>query len=197
MRLGLISDTHVPGTVPHPPLEVERAFADVDMILHAGDIYTSDCLDWLEQIAPVVAVEVFPAPVQGDPRVERKRVVEVGGYKIGLVHDLVLKGFGFEVVPGVIERQVREGQSISEMLESFFGEDVHAVVFGDTHIPVNETHQEILFVNPGSPVLPHQRRQLGTVGIMELGDDGKSASIVDLTDFSHLLEGVEGNLTTW
>ena len=33
----------------HPPEEVALAFADVDLILHAGDIYSSACLDWLEQ----------------------------------------------------------------------------------------------------------------------------------------------------
>ena len=63
MRVGLISDTHAPALGVHPPAEVERAFAGVDLILHAGDIYSSDCLDWLERIAPVVAVEVAPAPV--------------------------------------------------------------------------------------------------------------------------------------
>jgi predicted phosphodiesterase len=65
MRIGLISDTHSPAMGVHPPEQVARAFEGVDLILHAGDIYSSDCLDWLELIAPVIAVEVAPAPVIG------------------------------------------------------------------------------------------------------------------------------------
>ena len=56
MKLGIISDTHIPGGAPEVPTQVIKAFKGVDLILHAGNIYTSDVLDWLEQIAPVKAV---------------------------------------------------------------------------------------------------------------------------------------------
>ena len=183
MKTGLISDTHSPAMGKHPPDEVALAFADVDLILHAGDIYTSACLDWLEEIAPVLAVEVPPAPCFGDPRVARKRVVDIGGRPVGLVHDLVILGHGFEVAPGIMERQVGDDEPLADYLEQFFGERVEAVVFGDTHIPMVERHQGILFVNPGSPTLPRQRRELGMVGIMETDEDGHEARIVQLSDF--------------
>ncbi len=183
MKTGLISDTHSPAMGKHPPEEVALAFADVDLILHAGDIYSSMCLDWLEQIAPVLAVEVPPAPCFGDPRVARKRVVDVGGRPVGLVHDLVILGHGFEVAPGVMERQVGDDEPLADYLEHFFGERVEAVVFGDTHIPMVERHQGILFVNPGSPTLPRQRRELGMVGIMETDENGHEARIVQLSDY--------------
>ena len=181
MRTGLISDTHAPAMGRHPPAEVERAFEGVDLILHAGDIYSSECLDWLERIAPVLAVEVPPALCFDDPRVARKRVLEVDGHSVGLVHDLVIIGHGFEVAPGVIDREVAPDYSLADALHSFFGEPVDTVVFGDTHIPMAETHQGILFVNPGSPTLPRQRRELGTVGILESTSAGREAAIVDLT----------------
>ena len=184
MKTGLISDTHSPAMGKHPPEEVARAFAGVDLILHAGDIYSSACLDWLEQIAPILAVEVPPAPCFGDPRVARKRVVDVGGRLVGLVHDLVIMGHGFEVAPGVMERQVGEDEPLDDYLYQFFGEHVEAVVFGDTHIPMVERHQGILFVNPGSPTLPRQRRELGMVGIMDTDDNGHEARIVQLSDYS-------------
>ena len=167
----------------HPPAEVERAFHGVELILHAGDIYSSECLDWLERIAPVLAVEMPPAPVVGDPRVARKRVVQVDGHSVGLVHDLVILGHGFEVVPGIIGAKVAPEQSLADALERFFGEPVDTVVFGDTHIPMAETHQDIAFVNPGSPTLPRQRRELGTVAILECASAGREATIVDLTAF--------------
>ena len=183
MRAGLISDTHAPAMGKHPPVEVARAFEGVDLILHAGDVYTSECLDWLERIAPVIAVEVPPAPCVGDPRVGYKRVIDVGGRPLGLVHELIIIGHGFEVVPGVIERQVGADEPLGEYLERFFGERVEAVVFGDTHVPMVERHQGILFVNPGSTMLPWQRRQLGTVAILEVDGDGHEARIVHLSEY--------------
>ena len=185
VKIGLISDTHLPAMGSEPPPEVARAFSGVDLILHAGDIYSADCLDWLERIAPVVAVEVPPAPVVGDHRVVAGyvgRVVEVEGATIGLVHDLAIKGVN-EVVPGVLARFPAE-RSLPEAVSAFFGQPVEAVVFGHTHYPVAETHHGILFVNPGSPTLPKMVRRLGTVGVMERGPEGWDAQIIDLAALS-------------
>ena len=55
MKIGLISDTRVRRGEEVPP-EVIRAFEGVELIIHAGNIYSPDVLDWLEQIAPVKAV---------------------------------------------------------------------------------------------------------------------------------------------
>ena len=51
MRLGIISDTH---DLLRP--EVFAVFAEVDHILHAGDIGSPDILTALEALAPVTAV---------------------------------------------------------------------------------------------------------------------------------------------
>ena len=77
MRIGIISDTHNPNVGPEPPPEVLVAFRGVEAILHAGDIYVSSCLDWLESIAPVYAVELGAAShFANDPRVvDKARVV--------------------------------------------------------------------------------------------------------------------------
>ena len=66
----------------------------------------------------------------------------------------------------------------------FFGSPVNAVVFGHTHYAMAETHQGILFVNPGSPTLPKQVRRLGTVAIMEVTANGCEAEIVDLAAYT-------------
>ena len=184
MKIGLISDTHLPAMGRVPPPEVALALEGVDLILHAGDIYSSDCLDWLELIAPVIAVEVAPAPVIGDPRVAERRVIELEGHTIGLVHDLMLKGLTVEVVPGSIAAKFPADRSLPDAVADFFGGPVDAVVFGHTHFAVAETHQGILFVNPGSPTLPKQIRKLGTVAVMELTPEGRDAWIVDLAALS-------------
>jgi putative phosphoesterase len=179
VRIGLISDTHLPALGNEPPIEVARALAGVELILHAGDIYSAACLDWLEQIAPVVAVEVPPAPVIGDPRVLERRIVNVEGCAIGLVHDLGLRGID-EVLPGALGTRFGGPLSLVDACEMFFGGPVNAVVFGHTHYAMAETHQGILFVNPGSPTLPKQVRRLGTVAIMEVTSDRCEAEIVEL-----------------
>ena len=166
-----------------PPLQVAHAFKGVELILHAGDIYSSECLDWLEEIAPVIAVELPPAPVVGDPRVEFKRVVKVDGYSIGLIHDLTLNGFGGELVPGAIEARFPAHLSLPDLVEELFGQPVNVVVFGHTHTAVAEAHRDILFVNPGSATLPNHTRRLGTVAILELTPEGPSAQVIDLASF--------------
>lgn len=180
MKIGLISDTHLPAMGREPPSQVARAFEGVDLILHAGDILTAGCLDWLERIAPVLAVEVSPAPVIGDPRVTERRVIQVEGHSIGLVHDLLIRGMGWEVVPGIIAAKFPSEWSLPAVLEGVFGRPVDTLVFGHTHVSMVETHQGILLVNPGSPTLPNQMRKLGTVGILELTPERAAATIIDL-----------------
>ncbi len=55
MKIGLIADTQVPSAELSP--NIRKAFDGVDMILHAGDIIIPRCLDMLEEIAPVTAIE--------------------------------------------------------------------------------------------------------------------------------------------
>ena len=99
MRVGVISDTHNPSVGDEPPAEIIPAFEGVDVIIHAGDIYQPSCLDWLEKIAPVYAVELGAgAHFQEDPRVvDMSRVLELEGHTIGLIHDLMLPGMAQEV----------------------------------------------------------------------------------------------------
>jgi putative phosphoesterase len=181
MRIGLISDTHLPQMGPTPPPEVEIAFRHVDLILHAGDIHTTECLDWLERIAPVIAVEKGPHPILDDPRVEERRVFELEGHTIGMMHDFAAP-YLTEVLPGTLAKYP-QGRSLSDDLERVFRARIDIVVFGDSHHAVSESRDDILFVNPGSPTLPRQVRRLGSVAIMELHPGEKHAEIVELVDF--------------
>ena len=83
MKIGLIADTQVPSAELSP--KVKAAFEGVDLILHAGDILIPSCLDYLEEIAPVKAVETgAERQLRGDSRVvEHHRVVEAEGHSIG------------------------------------------------------------------------------------------------------------------
>jgi putative phosphoesterase len=181
MRIGLISDTHIPSMGPEPPPEVRRAFEGVDLILHAGDIYTQECIQWLEQIAPVEATTSwFSGRGEGVPRVSAPIVVEAAGRSIGLVHKLELTALADDVWPGAIEAGYPERASIRQDLQEVFGQPVDIVVFGYTHEAMVETHDDVLFVNPGSPTMVKQTRTMGTVAVMELGGDKPQVTIVEL-----------------
>ena len=57
MKIGLISDTHIPDRLSLLPENVIKAFEGVDLILHAGDVTDYEVIEKLEKIAPVLAVE--------------------------------------------------------------------------------------------------------------------------------------------
>lgn len=187
MRLGVISDTHNPSVGEEPPQEVVSAFEGVDAIIHAGDIYQPSCLDWLEKIAPVYAVELgAKAHFNEDARVvDMFRVLNLGGHTIGLIHDLLVPGMAQEVTEfSPLSKHFPPDTSLSTALEKVFGTEVDIVIFGHTHYPVVEEFQGILMLNPGSPSLPKQIRRLGQVAVLELDGDRKNAEIIDLSTFS-------------
>jgi putative phosphoesterase len=182
VRIGLISDTHIPSMGAEPPPQVVPAFAGVEQILHTGDVYVESCLRWLERIAPVQAV---PGGLVGSetagPRVSIPCVVKLAGHAIGMIHKIELQPLADDVWPGALERYPA-GKSIPEELVRIFGEPVDIVVFGYTHEAMVETHQGVLFVNPGSPTMVKQTMKLGTVALLELGDGLPRARIVELAD---------------
>jgi len=89
MRIGLITDTHIPVAAEELPPEVAEAFEGVDLILHAGDIYRTSVLDDLEHIAPVLAASGDDDPIDTlrDERVKLKHVLEIEGRTLWLVHE--------------------------------------------------------------------------------------------------------------
>ena len=181
MRIGLISDTHIPQVAAELPPQVAHALEGVDLILHAGDIYVPSCLDWLERIAPVRAVEMGGAThFDSDPRVAHKQVVVVGRYMVGIIHDLALPGMIGEVRPGSLAQAFPQSGSLQRALRQVFGTRVDIVVFGHTHEALVEAHQGVLLVNPGSPTRPSPVRRPGTVALLELTPEGPEARIVEV-----------------
>jgi len=64
MRIGLVSDTHIPVAARELWPQVYEALRGatsggrpVDLIMHAGDLMVPEVIDWLEEVAPVMAVQ--------------------------------------------------------------------------------------------------------------------------------------------
>ncbi len=155
MRVGLISDTHLPSLMRQlDELGPEAAafLATVDLIMHAGDVVTRSVLDWCEQFAPVLAArgnhDVFE-----DARIAEAQVLELEGWRIGMVHDLR----PVAATPDALARQ------------HFGGAALDVMISGDTHVERLERRDGVLLFNSGSPNLPHHKEtRLGTVGLLEL-----------------------------
>ena len=177
MRIGLISDTHIPEAGPDMPAQVYEAFRGVDLILHAGDMHVIDVLDWLEGIAPVLGARGngdYPSAytknrpgVPDDPRVKVAHVIQIEELRVGLIH-------GFPL-PNDIPWRTPE-----EMLEMYFQGPVDVVVCGDTHEARIDRQAGLLIINPGSPALPNQLSALGNIGFLEVHGREAEASIVQM-----------------
>jgi putative phosphoesterase len=84
MRIGVISDTHIPYDAETIPPQVKELFKGVDVILHAGDIYLSSVLDELEEIAPVLAARGDDDSALVNERVKEKHVLNFQGFSLWL-----------------------------------------------------------------------------------------------------------------
>ncbi len=181
MKIGLISDTHIPSAGPEPPHQVLQAFQGVDLILHAGHANVASCLQWLGQIAPVRSTESWLEGTGETPmRHGRVEAFDLEGHTIGMTHELILRSLGDDVLPGALARSPRTLATLPTALQEIFGKPVDIVVFGYTHEAMIETHEGILFVNPGSTNLVKQQVRLGTVAILDLSPGTAAAQIIDL-----------------
>ena len=144
MRLGVIADTH--GLL-RP--EVFHAFAEVDHILHAGDIGSLELLAELKALAPVTAVHGNTDGSELRNRVPRVARVELDGFDIIVTH-----GDQF-------------GSPTPEKLNAAFPE-AQILVYGHTHRPLLTIVDVVVTVmNPGSAG-PRRFKLPPSVGILEL-----------------------------
>jgi uncharacterized protein len=154
-RIGLVSDTH--GKLDP---RVAVALADVDRIIHSGDIGAPDVLHELELIAPVTAilgnVDRWVGPADALQHIAR---IEELGVRIVVVHDRL------DLLP--VDRARAD-----------------VIVFGHSHMPHVDFVDGVLWVNPGS-ASQARRSQIGrSVAVLTITADAHTnASIVPLNDF--------------
>ncbi len=152
MRIAVISDTHMPRGSRALPARAVAELREADAILHGGDFMRVEVLQMLQGLGP---------PVHGvhgnvdDEALRRMlpaaRVVELGGARIGMVHDA----------------GPRQGR-LARMRFRF--KDADAVIFGHSHLPLHEADADgFQIFNPGSPT---ERRSAPThtMGITTVED---------------------------
>lgn len=153
MHVVVVSDTHAPtrwrGIPPPLVASLERA----DVILHAGDVCRTSVLDELARYAPVHVV----LGNNDDETITAwgatfRALLDLDGLAVGMIHD-----------SGSATGRDRR-------MRAFFPE-ADLVVFGHSHIPLDEPGGAVHLFNPGSPSDP-RRQPLPTYGELTI-DSGR------------------------
>ena len=154
------------------------ALRGVDLILHCGDLECLGVLDYLETLAPVLAVRGYEDPTEaGDRLASTTRVVPVEGIRIGMTHDIQWPTPRIGTSPDGTGLVFPEGPA-SGLLARKFGEPVDVALFGDTHEELVCWYDGALFINPGSPTYPGRRHKPGSLGtIARLKVDGRAVEV--------------------
>jgi putative phosphoesterase len=123
------------------PAALREGLRGVDVIVHCGDIVDAMAIPLFEAIAPFEAVAGNNDSSELLHRFAKRKVLEFGRARIGVVH-------GHDG-PG--------RSTLARAQNAFQEEHVDAVLFGHSHIPYCEYHDGVLYFNPGSPT--DRRRQ--------------------------------------
>lgn len=161
LRAVVVADTHIPDFAKGLPGELFRPLATADMILHAGDVTSPQLLDELGDFAPVVV-----ALGNGDGNdirawgAKEEVTLELEAVRVAMVHDSGPK------------------RGRADRLRRRFPE-ANLIVFGDSHIPVDEQAEGIRLFNPRSPTW--KRRQPGpTYGLLVIEGQKCRSRIIPL-----------------
>ncbi|MBS4021657.1 MAG: metallophosphoesterase [Dethiobacter sp.] len=156
MKIGVISDTHIPNRTRLLPPALFKILADVDLILHAGDITDEDVLAELSAMAPVEAVAGNMDSYLLSTRLGRRKIINVGNFNIGLVHGDLGDGYDRAKTP-------------QRALTAFRGQKMDCIIFGHSHVAYNKMVDDVLLFNPGSPTDP-RRSTRPSCGLLTLGE---------------------------
>ena len=151
MNIVAISDTHAPRRWKSCPPAVAAHLRGADLILHAGDVCTASVLDELSQYARVHAVlgnnDSQDVAAWGAPETLS---LDLDGLRVAMIHD-----------SGAAAGRLRR------MRRQFPEADL--VVFGHSHIPLDDEADGLRIVNPGSPT-DRRRQPHGTIGLLTVAE---------------------------
>jgi len=151
-KIGIISDTH--GLL-RP--EAERLLADVDHILHGGDIGRPEIVAALRRIAPVTAIRGNVDTGDWAREYAETERVRLAERSIFVLHDLK----ALRIDPAAT------------------GIDV--VVSGHSHVPKISTVDGVLYLNPGSAG-PRRFKLPITLATLDVAQDALRPVIHELVD---------------
>lgn len=158
IKIGVISDTHQQGPDERLAKVTDKLFADVSMVLHAGDLVDISVLDAFYDKEVVAVCGNMDGPDVAQ-KLSAREIIKVDSFKIGLIH-----GWGS-----------REGLE-NRIFPEFEGCDV--IVYGHTHRAANHIKQGVLMFNPGAFSSWSMGVNQGSVGILTIENNKISGDII-------------------
>jgi putative phosphoesterase len=148
--IGVISDTH-----GHLPAGVAKAFKEVDLIIHAGDIGDETVLAELEKIAPVLAVRGNMDYGDWARQLAATEILKIGPVALAVTH-----------IAGRLNQEPQKA-------------GFQAVISGHTHRPDLYQKNGITFINPGSASYP-KFDQPGSAAVIQIKGADLSVEFIRL-----------------
>ncbi len=156
MKIAVLSDTH--GNRSMMKRAVEK-IQHCDVVIHLGDNVRD-----VEYLRSYIQRPFYVVRGNCDfeSKVPNELLLHVGGKKLLMTH-----GHKYNVK-----------YSLMSLMYKGEEEEVDIILFGHTHIPMNEYNQNILIMNPGSVGNP--RVGSSTIGLIEIKDEVIHSSIVEI-----------------
>ncbi|WP_173918083.1 metallophosphoesterase [Halobacillus sp. Marseille-Q1614] len=133
MQLVILADTHMPKKAKQLPEKLVQELQKADLIIHAGDWQTPEVYEQFQEYGEVVGVYGNIDGPDIQELLPRRQILELNGYRIGLVH-----GHG--------EKKTTE----KRVVEEFEGEELDIIIFGHSHLPLLRYVKKTMLFNPGS-----------------------------------------------
>jgi len=157
IRIGILSDTHISSLSPWFVKQVQLAFTECSIILHAGDLTDISILTAFEG-KEVHAVYGNMCETSSFHTLPHDKIIKIDGYSIGLCH-----GAGAR-------------HNIEERMWDLFP-TADCIVYGHTHFAVNHQLAKTLFINPGSFATTGRYGAPGSYAILTIDEKGLHASL--------------------
>ena len=149
VKIGVISDTHLDRVSDEFKNVMEKIFHDADMIIHSGDMTSRTVYDYLSNW-DLRAVRGNMDDFDLRDILPEKRVEEIGGKRIGIIHG---RGLPY---------------GLSNLVFKEF-QHVDIIVFGHSHVPFRKRKGNVEMFNPGA--FKGSSGQAGTFGMIEIGEE--------------------------
>ena len=153
-RILAVSDTHVPTLAQRLPEKILEEARSCELVIHAGDIVSAKTLGQISLVKRTEAVRGNMDLPDIASKLPISRVVNVGRWRIGVAHG-----------------HIGKGKDTAERAASLFPSGtVYCVVFGHSHIQLQEERGGVLLFNPGSPTAGRGGHG-NSYGVLELGEE--------------------------
>lgn len=153
MDVALISDTHIPGRAEEIPSRFRDRISDADHVIHAGDFETKEVLRDVRSLATNLTA-VYGNADSGDMGLPAVDSVTLAGVPFVVTHGNVNHVQGAGNRPSTVLSKADWLATVSDTArartEDWSGQGALVGVAGHSHEIVDETHDGVRVLNPGS-----------------------------------------------